>query len=38
MLGDPLEVEVDGRQEDIGDPSAIMLLWQKKSLSVIDQE
>jgi hypothetical protein len=26
VLGNPLEVEVDGRPEDIGDPRAVMLL------------
>jgi hypothetical protein len=38
VLGDPLEVEVDGRPEDIGDPGAIMLLRLKKPLSILDQD
>ena len=38
MLGDPSEVEVDSRPEDIGDPGAIMLLRLNKPLGVLDQD
>jgi hypothetical protein len=27
LLGNPLEVKVNGRPEDIGDPRAVMLFW-----------
>jgi hypothetical protein len=38
VLGDPLEVEVDDRPKDIGDPRAIMLLRSKEPLSILDQD
>jgi hypothetical protein len=33
-----LEVEVDGRPENIGDPRAIILLRFKEPLSILDQD
>jgi hypothetical protein len=36
MQRDPLQVEVNCRPEDIGDPSAIVLFWFEKPISVFD--
>jgi hypothetical protein len=36
MQRDPLEVEVDSRPEDIGNPSAIVLLRLNEPFSILD--
>ncbi len=33
-----MEVEVDSRPEDIGDPGAIVLFRLKKPLGILDQD
>ena len=38
VLRNPLQVEVDGGPEDIGDPCAIVLLRLEKPLSIFDQD
>lgn len=35
---DPLEVEVDGRPENVGDPRAILLLRLEEPLGILDQD
>jgi len=37
VLRNPLEVEVDGRPEDVGDPRAIVLLRLQKPLGIFYQ-
>jgi hypothetical protein len=32
---DPLEVEVDGRPENVGDPCTVILLWSKKPIGIL---
>jgi hypothetical protein len=36
MRRDPLQVEVDGRPENIGDPSAVVLVRFEEPISVLD--
>ena len=36
MRGDPLQVEVDCRPEDISDPSAVVLLRFEEPIGVLD--
>jgi len=38
VLTNPLEVEVDGRPEDVGDPCAVVLLWLKEPLSIFEKD
>jgi hypothetical protein len=37
VLRNPLEVEVDGRPEDVGDPRAVILLRLEKPLGIFYQ-
>ena len=38
VLTDPLEVEVDGRPEDVGNPCSIVLLRLKEPLSIFEKD
>jgi len=37
-LANPLEVDVDGRPEDVGDPCTIVLLRLKEPLGIFEQD
>ena len=38
VLTNPLEVEVDGRPEDVGDPCTIVLLRLKEPLGIFEHD
>jgi hypothetical protein len=38
VLTNPLEVEVDGRPEDVGDPGTIVLLRLKEPLGIFEHD